>query len=142
MGLVTAQAALIGHFLCMSVVTLHALCRLTMGHMTFFTVQSSMFTRMGFHFLALIRVAGETDSLHLINCGKIHLQRIVGMVARRTIFKCVVQLVFPPMAYGTCRNDTFFRRRMLLVTIGAADFSVGRSPFLYFLYRAFMTTGA
>jgi hypothetical protein len=142
MGPVTAQAIVIYHLLCMGFMTFHALCRLAVGHVTLFTVQSSMFTRVGFHFLTLIRVAGETRSLHLSHFCKIHLQRIVGIVARCAIIKCIMGTLLRFMAYSTCRDDTFLRRGMLLVTLDAPDLLVGRSPFIYFLYWALMTTRA
>jgi len=41
---------------------------------------------MGFHFFALIRVAGEADNLHFIRFGKINLQRIVGIVTNPAVF--------------------------------------------------------
>ena len=81
-GLVTAKAILIDHFLCMGFMTFHALCGLTVGRVTLFTVQSSMFARVGLHFFALFRVAGQTCGLHMVYFRKVDLQRRVGGVAR------------------------------------------------------------
>ncbi|OEU77919.1 MAG: hypothetical protein BA872_00365 [Desulfobacterales bacterium C00003060] len=97
---------------------------------------------MCIHFLALIRVTGQTGRLNIINRAEIHLHGVMRMVARRAIFKSIVVFIFRCMTHGACWNDTFFRRWMLQVAIDAVDLFVCRSSFVYFLYRTLMTTGA
>jgi hypothetical protein len=67
-----------------------------------------MFTRVGFHFLALIRVAGETGSLYIVHFCKIH--RSVTAIAGR--------------------NGVFTLWWMFLVTIRTANLCLMQSPSL------------
>jgi hypothetical protein len=139
MWFVTAKAVFIGHILYMGFMAFHALCGLPVGHMTFFTVQSSMCTRMGFHFLTLIRMAGETRSLNLAHLRQIHLQRIVGVVAGLALLKTKMNVLPRVMALVTCWNGVLPYRRVLLVTLETTNVLVQRPP-LVDLFCGFVVT--
>jgi hypothetical protein len=87
-----------------------------------------MFTRVGFHFLALIRVAGETRSLHLVHFLQIHVQRIVGVVARCAVFKCIMGMILGSVTAIAGRDGVFALRWMFLVTIRTANLCLMQSP--------------
>jgi hypothetical protein len=89
-----------------------------------------MFTRVGFHFLALIRVAGETGSLYIVHFCKIHLQRIVGIVARCAIIKCIMGMILGSVTAIAGRNGVFTLWWMFLVTIRTANLCLMQSPSL------------
>jgi len=101
-----------------------------------------MFTRVGFHFLTLIRVAGETDSLHLINCGKIHLQRIVGMVTGFAFLKTIMNRVLGAVALITPWNRIFSEGGVFGVTFETTDLLVQPSSLVDLLRGILMTLAA
>ena len=136
---VTAKAVFINHLLCMGFVTLDTLCCLTMGLMTFLTVHVGMCTRMGFHLLALIGVAGETDSLDLVYFRKIHFQGIVRVVADLTFFETIMSRVFRAMAPLTWRNGVFSKGGVFHVTSSTTDVLVQRSSLVDMLGGILMT---
>lgn len=117
MGLVAAQAVLIGHVARMRSVTLIAGCSLAMSQVTFLAIKLSMHAGIGFHFLPRSGVTGQADRLHRSDLRKIHGHRVMGVVAGLAVFQRVMGLFSPIMAHAAFRDGVGTHGGMLQVAV-------------------------
>ena len=100
MGLVAAQAILVGHSLAVGLMALQALLEGCVFRMAFRTGEHRVLAWITLHLIALLLMAGEADR---VGCGTaicdVYLQGIVGVVAVYAFFDFVVGFVSRVVAH-------------------------------------------